>query len=65
MLLLNLSEGKEWRRRCREWTCEHSGEGESGTNGESGININTLSGVSGPAAETLWSSAGEAVWALR
>ena len=65
MLLLNLSAEKEWRRRCREWTYEHSGEGESGTNGESGININTLSSVSWPAAETSRSSAGEPVWALR
>ena len=25
MVLMNLFTGKEWRRRCREWTCEHSG----------------------------------------
>ena len=24
MILMNLFSGKEWRRRCREWTCGHS-----------------------------------------
>ena len=27
MVLLNLFEGKEWRHRCRKWTCGHSGGG--------------------------------------
>ena len=25
VVLMNLCAGKEWRRRCREWTCGHSG----------------------------------------
>ena len=25
MVLMNLFVRKEWRRRCREWTCGHSG----------------------------------------
>ena len=25
MVLMNLLAGKEWRCRCREWTCGHSG----------------------------------------
>ena len=24
MIFMNLFSGKEWRRRCREWTCGHS-----------------------------------------
>ena len=25
MILMNLFARKEWRHKCREWTCEHSG----------------------------------------
>ena len=25
MVLMNLFAGQEWRCRCREWTCRHSG----------------------------------------
>ena len=39
MVLMNLFAGKEWRHRRREWTCGHNGGGESGTNGESSIDI--------------------------
>ena len=27
MVPMNLFSGKEWRRRCRKWTCGHSGGG--------------------------------------
>ena len=40
MVLTNLLAGEEWRRR--EWTCEHSGEGEGGTDWESSRDISTL-----------------------
>ena len=43
---------KEWRHRCREFTCGHS-EGGSGTNGESSINMYTLSCVKEIAGEKL------------
>ena len=40
IVLTNLLAGKEWRRR--EWTCEHCGEGEGGTDWESSRDIYTL-----------------------
>ena len=45
MLPMNLFPGKEWRCRCREWTCGHSGGGERGANGERNVTIHTPSGV--------------------
>ena len=42
---MNVFAGKKWRCRCREWTCGHSGGGESGMNGESSVTMYTLSGV--------------------
>ena len=27
IVLMNLFAGKEWRHRCREWTCKHGGKG--------------------------------------
>ena len=42
MALMNLDAGKEWRLRCREWTCGHSGGGRDWTNGDSSTDINTL-----------------------
>ena len=48
MVLMNLFAGKEWRRRHREWTCGHSGEGDRGMTGESSISICTLSGIRYP-----------------
>ena len=35
MVLVNLLAGQQWRRRHKEQTCGHIGEGEGGTNGES------------------------------
>ena len=34
MVLMNLFAGQQWRRRHRERTSEHRGEGEDGMNGE-------------------------------
>ena len=48
MVLVNLFAEKEWSPECREQTC-----GESGTNGEGGINIYTLSGVRWIAGEKV------------
>ena len=31
MVLMNLPAGQQWRCRHREYTCEHTGEGEVGT----------------------------------
>ena len=45
MVLMNLLAEKGWRRRCRERTCDPEGEGERGTDGESGLKIDTLSRV--------------------
>ena len=45
MVSMNLFSGKEWRRRYREQTVDTTGEGKSGTNGESSIDIYTLSCV--------------------
>ena len=42
MIQMNLFVGQEYRRRHREWTCGHSGEGEGGTNWEIRFDINTL-----------------------
>ena len=35
MVLVNLLAGQQWRRRRKEQTRGHVGEGEGGTNGES------------------------------
>ena len=39
---MNLFAGKEWRHRYREWTGGRSGGRESGTNGESSMDIYTI-----------------------
>ena len=39
---MNLVPGQEQRHRHREWTCGHSGEGESGTSWQSRTDIYTL-----------------------
>ena len=62
MVLRNPSAGKEGRRRCREWTCGHSGGGESGTHGESSISIYTLLGARWIAGEELLCGTGSPVW---
>ena len=53
MVLMSLLAGREWRHRCREWTADTFGEEESGTHGESSINICTLSCVKSIAGEKL------------
>ena len=40
---MNLFSGKEWRGRYREQTVDTIGEGKSGMNGESSIDVYTLS----------------------
>ena len=42
---MNLFAGKKWKHRHIEQTCDAVGEGKSGTNGESRIDIYTLSRV--------------------
>ena len=42
MVSMNIFAGKECRHICREWTVDMLGEGESGRNGESKVNIYTL-----------------------
>ena len=42
MVVMNVFAGKECRHRYREWTVDTLGEGESGRNGESKVNIYTL-----------------------
>ena len=45
MVLMNLFAGKDWRSRCREWTCKYRRRNENGMNGESSINVCTLPSV--------------------
>ena len=42
MVQVNLFAGQEWRHRHREWTCGHGGEGEGGTNRETGTDVCSL-----------------------
>ena len=42
MVSMNIFAGKERRHRCREWTVDMLGEGESGRHGENNVNIYTL-----------------------
>ena len=37
MISMNLLAGKEWRYRCGEWTCGHSGIRRDWDNGENSI----------------------------
>ena len=53
MVLANLPAWLEWRRRCSEESCGHSGGGKNGTNGESSIDIYTLSCVKYAASDKL------------
>ena len=53
MILMKLFSGKEWRHKCREWTCGHNGEGDGGTNGESSSNRRKLLGERWTAGEKL------------
>ena len=57
---MNLFAEKEWGHRCRESTCGHSGGG-NGKNGESIINMYTLSDVKWIAGEKLLCRAGSPV----
>ena len=58
MELMSLFAGKEWRHRGGEYMVE----GESGTDGESSINIYTLSCVQQMAGEKLLYSTGSPAW---
>ena len=62
MVLMNLFAGKEWRHKCREWTSGHSGRRRELTNGESRINIYTLSGIKQIAGENLLCNTGSPAW---
>ena len=59
MVLINLFAGKEWRPRYREGTV---GEGEHRTNGESNINIYTLSHLKWITGEKLLYNTHSPVW---
>ena len=59
---MNLFAGKEWRRRCREWTVDTVAKGESGKNGESGIDVYSLSGVKQISGEKLLCNTGSPAW---
>ena len=50
---MNLFARNESRCRCREWAEDTVGEGESGMNEESSINVYTLSSVGWTAREKL------------
>ena len=58
MILMKLFSGKEWRHKCREWTCGHNGEGDGGTNGESSSNRRKLLGERWTAGEKLLCTTG-------
>ena len=62
MVLMNLFTGKEWRCRCRNSLVDTVGERESGTNGESSINIYTLSCVKYIAGEKLLYNTESPAW---
>jgi len=53
LILMNLFARNESRCRCREWAEDTVGEGESGMNEESSINVYTLSSVGWTAREKL------------
>ena len=59
---MNLFAGKEWRHRCRERTVDTVAKGESGKNGESRIDIYSLSCVKQRAGEKLLSNTGSPAW---
>ena len=58
MVLVNLSAGQEGRLGHREQSVDTAGEGESGTNGESSIDIYTLSCVKYTATDKLLHNTG-------
>lgn len=53
MVLMNLFSGKEGRHRCRDGLVDTAGEGESGTDRRSSIDIYTLLCVKQTAADKL------------
>ena len=62
MVLGSLFTGSEWRHRCKEWTCGHSGGGKSGRHGDNSVNICTLSGIRWIAGGKLLCITGSPVW---
>ena len=62
MVLGSLFTGREWRHRCKEWTCGHSGGGERGSHGDNSVNICTLSGIRRIACGKLLCITGSPVW---
>ena len=62
VVLKNLFVGKKWMRMWRMDFWTQCGEGESGTNGESSINVYTLSGVRWIAGEKSLCDMGNPVW---
>ena len=61
IILMKLFSGKEWRPKCREWTCGHSGEGQVGMSGERSTSRQKLLGVRWRAGEKLLCAAGSPV----
>ena len=59
---MNLFAEKDWRHGYGEWTCDTVGEGESGTNGESSIDIYTLPCVKQISDEMLLYNTGSPAW---
>ena len=45
MILMNLFAGKEWRHRCREWTCGHSEGRRERDKWRKSVNTDTLSWI--------------------
>jgi len=61
-VLKNLFSRKEWRCKCENGLVDTVGEGESGTNGESSINIYIPSRVKWIADEKLPYNTGSPIW---
>ena len=62
MELMNLFAEKEWGLQYREWTCGHSGGKKEWMNGESIIDIYTLSHIKVIAGEKLLYNTGTPAW---
>ena len=62
MILMTVLVGKEWRRSYREQTCGHIGDGESGMNAGSIIDIYTPPRVKWIAGEKLLCNTGGPAW---
>ena len=58
LVLMNLFAGQQWRHRHREQIYRHSWEGDSGTNGGSGIDIYILQCVEELAGKSCYITQG-------